>query len=503
MKKILALLLTLVLCASMFAGCSGTSTAADTQSDRVLHVGVAADTANFYPYVMTATSSLGFVYSLIYDNLVTVTGDGNVEMRVAESYEYSEDGTQLIFHLRQGVKFHNGDEVKASDVVFSYQHYCEEFYNGPFNGVSGCHADDDYTVVFDLDYIYSDTVPYGVENMAIISEDYYNEVGGAEGYEAAPIGCGPYKFVSYEPDTNSVYEAFDDYYLNKPSIKTIELDVIVDETAMSNALESGDIDMAQISEESIEVLEATGKYNFKSQETVNCPGILMNLTDEHWSNPLVREAMAYALDRDQMAAVVSPSGTVTGTSIWVPSVMQGYSEDVTTYSYDLEKAKSLMAEAGYPDGFDGGTIICNPAAATGAQLVQSQLAKIGITLEIQQMDTSTYYGTLFTMGYSIAFTNFGANSLAELAGIFGTGGNMIWSGYSNSEFDELIAAYTQETDADKANEIARQASEILQEDLPWIKCYNYVESIAVSKDLDNFVYCDLGIACYDRLSWVK
>ena len=147
MKKYFSVIMACMMTIIMLTNCS--SSGADSKSEkRTFKVASAYDVSTLYPYTMQQTQGDGLFQSMVYDPLLRPSGeDRHEEMCLAESYEYNEDKTELIFHLRKGVKFHSGTEMKASDVVFSYNHYCEEHYNSGFTGVKGVRAEDDYTVI--------------------------------------------------------------------------------------------------------------------------------------------------------------------------------------------------------------------------------------------------------------------------------------------------------------------------------------------------------------------
>lgn len=501
MKRVFALFLSCLLLVGMTAGCGGSQND-ESGEERTFRIASAYDLSGMYPYKMQATQADGLFGSLIYDTLVRISGeDRHVEMDLAESYEYNEDNTELTFHLRKGVKFHNGTELKASDVVFSYEHFAAENNTGPFTGVTGVRADDDYTVVFELDFPYSATVPNEVQMFCIISEAYYNEVG-PEGYAENPVGTGPYKFVSWEKNVSVQLEAFEDNYMGAPDIKKVEVIFMTDASARSNALEAGDVDYAEIASASINIFQDNHDFTMHTVETPSCNGPLFNMSVPEFQDVRVRQAIAYAIDRDQMVAAVYPDGGAAATSIWVPRMVVGYTEDVPQYTYDLEKAKALMKEAGYEDGFDAGQITCNSLGAKPAQVLQASLEKIGITTTIQTLETATYYDSLFKKNYTIAFMNFGPEvaHIAYTSKIFSTTGELNFMGYSNPELDALYDQLLGETDEQKVNELSQQIGTIIQEEAAWIKCFSRDNVSVISSDLEGFENVDVGLNMY-TLKW--
>lgn len=502
MKKWFAMLLACLLTVGMMTGCGQGSDDGSTE-DRTLRIASGYDVSGLYPYKMQATQADGLFGSLIYDTLVRISGDDrHEEMDLAESYEYNDEKTELTFHLRKGVKFHTGTEMKASDVVFSYNHFCEENYTGPFSGVKGVRATDDYTVVFDLEYAYGATVPNEVQMFYVISEEYFEEVGGAEEYAEAPVGTGPYKFVSWEKNANVQLEAFEDNYMGAPAIKKVEVQFMTDSSARANALEAGDVDYAEIDSTSLNIFEGNDEFNVAMIETPACNGPLFNMSVKEFQDKKVRQAIAYAIDREQMTKAVYPDGGAEATSIWMPEAQKGYTSDVPEYTYDLDKAKALMKEAGYADGFDAGQIMCNSLGAKPAQVLQAQLEKIGITTTIQTLETAAYYDSLFKQDYTIAFMNFGPEvaHVADTSKLFSTDGELNFMGYSNKELDKLYAQLAEEVNDDKVMELSKEISTIIQEEAPWIKCFARNNIIVMSSGLDGFEPVDMGVNMY-TLKW--
>ncbi len=501
MKKWTAMLAACLLIVGMMTGCGGNSDA-DNAENRTFRIASGYDTSGMYPYKMQATQADGLFGSLIYDPLVRISGDDrHVEMDLAESYEYNEDRTELTFHLRKGVKFHNGTEMKASDVVFSYNHFCEENYTGPFTGVKAVRAADDYTVVFDLDYAYGATVPNEVSMFYIISEAYYNEVG-AEAYAEAPVGTGPYKFVSWEKNANVQLEAFEDNYMGAPAIKKVEVIFMTDASARANALEAGDVDYAEIDSSSINVFKDNEDFSMFAVETPTCNGPLFNMSVKEFQDKRVRQAISYAIDRDQMVAAVYPDGGAKATSVWMPEMVKGYTDDVPQYTYDLDKAKALMKEAGYENGFDAGQITCNALGTKPAQVLQASLEKIGIKTTIQTLETATYYDSLFKKNYTIAFMQFGPEvaHIADTSKLFSTEGGLNFMGYSNKELDALYEKIKKEVDDQKVGTLAKEIGTIIQDEAPWIKCFARDDMVVMSSALEGFETVDAGINMY-TLKW--
>ena len=333
MKKRLALLAAACLCMAV----SMTSFAAD-KSDIV--VAVDADVDTLHPTDFSTTVELG-VLNQIYDTLLYYSPDGtkDPEPRIAESYEISDDGLDYTFHLRDDVTFHDGTPVTADDVVFSIELYkASEYQGSQISMLSSVEATDEHTVVCHLDAPYSPFLQ-GICSPMIASKAYYES--SEDDFVNNPIGTGPYKFVSRAKGSNIKLEANEDYYRGAPEIREVTFEVIPDSSTKAIALQTGEVNFAEIDSATKPQLEANPAITIAEVPTSAFSYIAMNTEKEPFNDVKVRQAINYAIDRDNLVAVCYDGEAEVNSNICAKERF-GYSDDQFQYTYDPEKAKEMQ-----------------------------------------------------------------------------------------------------------------------------------------------------------------
>lgn len=479
LKKLISLTVALAMLVLLAAGCAKTSGKADS-----LTVAIDADVDTLHPTDHTTTSEMD-VEAQIYDTLYKISLDGNdPEPRLATSYELSDDGLTYTFHLRSDAKFHDGTPVKASDVVFTAKLYEASIYqNAKVAGMASVEAPDDQTVVFTTETVYSPFLET-IMDMHVASEAYYNSVD-AETFANTPMGSGPYKFVSHEAGNKIELQAFDDYYLGAPEIKTVTYKVIADDTAVAVGLQTGEIDFASISESSYATLTGKDSVVIDEYNMSRFGFVSVNHEMYPYSDVRFRQAIAYAIDRQNMIDVALDGLGTVNSNILSP-LRFGYSEDQPQYTYDPEKAKELIAECGIETPYDLGTMYVSDSYSTQAQVVQSDLEAVGLTLTIEILETNAYYAKLLggECGITVlAMTLEGSTqefALAFLPEYIGAANNARYSD------DEVTAWFTDAISAVDENErfdIYNKIFTKVQEDAVYIVLYNTVGLYAHSTKL--------------------
>ena len=375
MKKLLALILALAMTFSLVA-CGGSGGTTDNASGGSAGAGTentageadgsggAADTATsgsgkdsitiacdqdyetLHP-VNTSTTIESTLVNQIYDTLaIDDPADPTADMipRLAESWEISEDGLCYTFHLRQGVKFHDGSGFTAEDVGFSLDLCAASEYQGSMvDGMDHWEATDDYTI-----NIYT-TTPYApflrsVVDMPIGCKAYHDSVD-EETFAQAPVGCGAYRFVSHSEGDSIKLESFEEYYGGAPAIKNVTFKVIADAAAMSIGLQAGQIDFAEIDASVLSTLEAAEGVEIATADATTFAFIAMNTQVEPYNNVKFRQAVNYAIDREALVTAYAEGHGNVNSNILTPE-RDGYSDSQIQYEYDPEKAKALLAECG-------------------------------------------------------------------------------------------------------------------------------------------------------------
>ncbi len=501
MKKLLTLILCLAMVLTVFAGCSSTPAteegasasgdaaqgeAADSEYKDTLVYALNTDVQSLDPQIQNDTTSEQVV-KMLYNTLLKFEDDGTVVGDLAESWSVSEDKLTWTFNLKQGVKFHNGKELTSADVKATF----DRALNAEAGGLrtteiikmfTAVEAPDPYTVTITTDG------PYGPMeslmcnmSLGIMDADYIEQYGLDLGTSVeGENGTGPFKVVSWERDQEIVVERFDDYFGTPAKLKTVVYTVIPEAASRVIALETGEVDVIdKPTNEDLERLEAdTENYTVLRKPTISQRLFRFGCNDPIISNTKVRQAIVYAIDRQAIIDALFTGSAYPSTAPLAP-VTFGYS-NLGEIEQDLELAKSLLAEAGYPDGFDT-KIVTTERYQNGielAEIISQQLAEIGINAEIEVWEWSALSASwngitadefdqpIFIMGAGPSMRD----ADGGLRGLYTTSETGLndrnYGFYSNAEVDALIEQGMQETDQQKRVEIYKEAMEILYREDP-------------------------------------
>ena len=501
MKKLLTLILCLAMVLTVFAGCSSTPAteegasasgdaaqgeAADSEYKDTLVFAMNTDVQSLDPQIQNDTTSEQVV-KMLYNTLLKFQDDGTVVGDLAESWSVSEDKLTWTFNLKQGVKFHNGKELTSADVKATF----DRALNAEAGGLrtteiikmfTAVEAPDPYTVTITTD------APYGPMeslmcnmSLGIMDADYIEQYGLDLGTSAeGENGTGPFKVVSWERDQEIVVERFDDYFGTPAKLQTVVYTIIPEAASRVIALETGEVDVIdKPTDEDLARLEAdTENFTVLRKPTISQRLFRFGCNDPIISNTKVRQAIVYAIDRQAIIDALFTGSAYPSTAPLAP-VTFGYS-DLGEIEQDLELAKSLLAEAGYPDGFDT-KIVTTERYQNGielAEIISQQLAEIGINAEIEVWEWSALSASwngitadefdqpIFIMGAGPSMRD----ADGGLRGLYTTSETGLndrnYGFYSNAEVDALIEQGMQETDQQKRVEIYKEAMEILYREDP-------------------------------------
>ena len=337
----------------------------------------------------------GLLYA-IHDAPVRPLPGQKMGNSLAESWTESPDGLVYEFRLRQGLKFHNGDPVTAEDVKFSF-----ERYKGAGAGEMRTHVDavevvDPLTVRFHLNAPWPDFMTfYGTTATAagIVVPKKYLERVGEDGFKQHPIGVGPYKFVSHAPGVEVVLEAYEGYWRKAPHVKRLVMKGIPEGTTRLAMLKKGEADIA-FGMDGPEAEEVKRDPRLTLVDTRHASIFWLEFADQWdaksvWADQRVRLAVNYALDR-QAISEAACLGYCPPAGVIVPRVMD-YALQVEALPYHPQKAKQLLAEAGYPNGFDAGEFVPIPPFNTVAEAVVNYLNAAGIRVKMRPIERATFY----------------------------------------------------------------------------------------------------------------
>ncbi|NLX75733.1 MAG: ABC transporter substrate-binding protein [Synergistaceae bacterium] len=500
MKKNFKILLMILVVLLVVTACSGGSKEIGTEGDK--------DTVRVYcegvwttldPHGTGANAYTNmYLSNQFYESLVYVNDGGEIEPVLATEWSVSDDGLEYIFKLREGVKFHDSEEMTASDVVYSFERAISEptleTYYAPIAKVEEIN---EYEVKITLKEIFAPFVSY-MEYIPIVSEKYASE----NSLLTTECGTGAYELVSIDLNTECKMKAFDDYWRGKASIENAIFQVITEGTSAVVALESGDIDfMFCYNVSAFKPLEESGNFNTSLTATFHTANILMNNKVAPLDNKLVRQALSYATDRDAMIEIAY-EGLAAPTYLMANPSAFGVSEEqfYNRYEFDLDKAKTLLAEAGFPDGLDLGkmTVISGSYHEKYAQVWQESLAKIGVKVELEGSESAVADATehnyiTCTMGNGFS-SDFAYNSSHY------TPDNM--ANYDNAEVTRLFAEAAKELDEEKRKELYSQVIDIIYDECPNIPIFNKQIPWVWNKDLNANPHLNSGHPYYIfEMSW--
>ena len=378
MKKVLSLALSVALCLGLLSACGGDSGSGSSGGSgsgsgdgelKTVTWANSSDITGLDPRNGSSTITASILASL-YSTLVKTDPTGAIVCDAAESYEQVDD-TTWHFTLRQDVYFTNGDQMTANDVAYTINSLRDSEKNYALSGDFSFMqvevlGDFEFNII--TDYAFP-SLPLRLNYIKIIPADYVEEVGD-EGFAEAPIGSGPFKFVSWTKDQSVVLEKNPDYYGEVPQIDQLIFEVIPEAADRVAALQAGEVDIiCNVPTTQAEYLQSLDGITVVGQPSTRVVWLQFNLVGEE--TPLddirVRQAMNYAVDRDALIAGVLDGYAVKVASISTPEY-EGYDPDVQGYTYDPDQARQLLADAGYADGF---TIECSvsPGLLNGTDVV--------------------------------------------------------------------------------------------------------------------------------------
>lgn len=321
-----------------------------------LHYGYSADW--FVPSLAGDLPAVPAMY-IFHDALIKPMPGNWYAPCVAESWKISPDYKVYEFHLRKGVKFHNGDPLTAEDVVFTFQRYKARGAKLVQDRILKLEAVNPYLFRLTFKDAFPDFLDYllpGMSTLGFIVPKKYMETVGEEGYKRNPVGCGPYKFVEFKPDVRFVGEAFEGFWRKVPHVKRLEYYIVNEASTRYAMVKRKEVDVAMtLSGVFVETMEKD--RDIRSMAAASPTLWIVNITSQWdpkspWSDPRVRKAASLALDRKTIAETHMPGAPV-ATSLALDGDPNGTSFPVEPY--DPERAKKLLAEAGYPNGIQGGT----------------------------------------------------------------------------------------------------------------------------------------------------
>jgi oligopeptide transport system substrate-binding protein len=539
LKRILAVTLVLVIMASIMTGCSKPTFQetgqADGNGDRyggIFKMATGTNPPDLNPVHAADTASSRVIYQM-FEMLVDLDTEGEIVPNLAEDWSISPDGKVYTFYLRKGVRFHattegntptanGGREVKADDWVWTFNHICDpdtnserayfidmikgyrDYSEGRSDSLAGVSATDDYTLRIELEYPFSPFIAVlAYDTFVVLPREDVEKWG--DDFNFHPVGTGPFKFEEWVQDDRIVLSRNEDYWRTDangnrlPYLDGIEFKIINDLTMQWTEFTLGNYHSIESVDDPY-YSEAKQKYadSYFERPQMGTYFYGMNVNLEPFTDKRVRQALNYAVDREGLIELVR-NGRATPAKGVLPPGMFGYNPDLEGYSYNPDKARQLLAEAGYSDGLK--VMLQYNTDDTQrriAEALQQQLRQVGIEMELRGVDPGAHLDSiergeiaLFRLGWVIDYSD-PDNFLYVLfnSNNFGSGGN--YSMFSNAEVDRLTNAARVENDPEARRRMYQEAERIIVDEAPWLFIYHYTTDQIVQPYVKGYVLPSFG-----------
>ncbi len=513
MKKARLVLVTLTVMA-MVLGLALAGFAAEPKDGGTLVWARGSDAKKLDPSDVTDGESL-IVTQQLFDTLVKYNKHTtDVEPALASSWTTSEDGLVWTFNLREGVKFHDGTDFNADAVVFNFQRWSDEshpyhntefaYWGYMFGGYPGVveevKAVSEYTVQFTLN---QPQAPF-LQNLAmpvfaISSPTAVKKYG--DDYFKNPVGTGPFKFVSWQQDAQIIVERNDDYWDGTAHLDRVIFRVIPDNSARFLELQTGNIDiMDGLNTSDVEFVNQDKSLHLFLRPSFNIGYLAMNMDVKPFDNVKVRQAINYAINKEMIVEAFY-SGLGEPAKNPIPPTLWGYNDELEGYSYDPAKARQLLKEAGYPNGFETELWAMPnprpyfPEPSKIAEAMQADLMDVGINAKIVTYDWATYLDKTEDGAHTMAMLGWTGDNgdpdnflyvlLDKDNAVKGTAGNIAF--YRSDELHDILIEAQQTPNHDRRVELYEKAQEVIHNDAPWVNVVHSTPPIPARNYVKGYV----------------
>lgn len=500
MKRALLLLIAAATLSALLCACGeGTNPSASDPVSAVsgglpadgnsVTVGIAQDLDSLDPHKAVNAGTSEVLFN-IFEGLMKASPDGGVIPAVASDYEMSDDGLTYTFTLREGVKFHNGNEVTLEDVLYSLERCAGSENDGTplisaFSNVIGIAADEAGRVVVtlaapSLEFINSMTA-------AIIP------AGSGSTVAASPVGTGPFRFVSYVPQSSMEMVRFADYWGEGAKLDSVTFKIITDTNTLVMGLKGGTLDMVIHLPNTVSA-EVEKDFTVLGDTMKLVQALYINNSVEPFDDVRVRQAMYYAIDVQEIIDFVCDgAGVPTGTSMYPAFTKYFVAELADKYPHDVEKAKQLLAEAGYPNGFD--MIITVPSnyeqhVDTGLVIAQ-QLAEANINATVEEVTWEVWVSDVYRgRNYQATVSGIAASDMTarEMLQRYVSDNQKNFINFSNEEYDSVVNQALTTLDMEEQVALYKRAQEILNEQVGSLWLQDLCDLVVMDPQLEGMVF---------------
>ncbi len=435
------------------------------------------------------------MFDLVYSGLIKVTPNFSYAPDLATKWETPDDRT-IVFHLNPTAKFHNGQPVRASDVKWTYESLMVPTFTtskrSGYTSVDHIETPDQQTVIFKLkeanagifDNLTVGILPAGADTNV---------------YKTNPIGCGPYRLVEYRPDDRLEFEAFDQWHGGAPKIKHITVRIIPDATTRILEMRRGSVnfEVNAIPFENVAEFEKNPDFTVVKSTGSVYQYLAFNMKDAALAKPLVRQAIAHAIDRgriirDIQRGFAQPAETMLAEGHWARAT------NLPSYDYDPVKAKQLLAQAGYPKGLNLVFKTSTDAEANSrAQVMQDMMKKAGFNVTIQSNEMSTFFADIGKGSFQMYSLSRNGISDPDFYYVIFFSKNIPPNGqnrgsYANPRLDELMLQGRSTFDREKRRPVYQEVQQIVATDLPYLSLYMQSNVAIMRKNISGYVQYPAG-----------
>lgn len=459
-------------------------------------VGISQDLDSLDPHKSVAAGTKEVLFN-IYEGLVKPDSSGNYIDAVAQSHTIEDGGKTYVFTLRKGVKFHNGEEVTAKDVKYSIER-CAGITEGgtpliaAFSNVESVEIVDDTNIKIHLKQADIEFLSY--LTVAIVPE-------GTEDFDKNPIGTGPFMYESRSPQEYVKLKKFNDYWDkdNQAYLDEVTFKVVTNSSALVNGLKGGSIQMAaRITTNETSQLD-TDQFTIYEGGSNLVQALYLNNTVEPLNDIRVRQALCYAVNRQEIVDLIADGkGTVVGSSMFPAFTKYYVAELADYYTEDIQKAKELLKEAGYPNGFQ--LTITVPSNyqkhIDAAQVLVEQLKRIGVTANIELIEWDAWLSDVYAdRKYQSTVVGVDAAYLSARAMLerFTSDYSRNFINYSNPQYDKLYQKVRESIDEEEQIELYKQMETLLTEDAANVYIQDMNSEVALNKNYAGYEFYPLYV----------